>query len=401
MGVETTLPGGVTGIIGGPLDETIEGTDGDDWIFGTEADDKIDAGAGNDLVQAEGGVDDVDGGAGDDTILGGIGDDEIEGGEGNDVARGDEGADTFFFDPSRMEGDDNIVDFTPEDGDVIALSATGLAAVGITEFSGAALDASEDFSISTDEETGDLVIEHPGGTITLNGVTVLEGEEAPTFAALEEAGALAVPGLIQGTDGPDVLPGTEDGDVIDALGGDDDITPDSGDDIVATGEGRDTVNLDPSNPDEGADVVTDFTAPDTLDPSVGDYINLVNVLEADPDLPAADGEASSLSPEDFDASANWTLGAGEGGAILFTHPGGSVEFTDTTFDGQTFAALAEAGVLKIDGEVFDEDIPVEPSEPVDPSEPTEPTEPDGGGDVVDGPDGEVPPVEEPMEEAIA
>jgi Ca2+-binding RTX toxin-like protein len=399
VSVESNLPGGLAGIIGSPLDETIEGTDTGEWIFGTDADDVIDALGGADFVQALAGDDTIDAGNGKDTVLAGEGDDTIEGGAGDDVARGDAGADTFLFDPSE-QGNDTIVDFTPEDGDAIALSAKGLSAVGITEFSGEALDASEDFSISTNEETGDLEIEHPGGVITLNGVTVAEGEEPPTFAELEEAGALTITGLIEGTDGPDDLEGTEGDDVIDALAGDDNITPLGGDDDIATGEGRDTVNLDPSNADEGADTITDFSAPDPLDPSVGDFINfaLEDLLEATPDLPAADGDSSSLSAEDFDESEDYDLGASDDGAIVLTHPGGSVEFTNTTFDGQTFAALADAGVLKIDGEVFDEDIPVEPSEPVEP-----PTEPDGGGEVVDGevPPVEEPPVEEPMDEAIA
>ena len=69
----------------------------------------------------------------------------------------------------------------------------------------------------------------------------------------------------------------------------------------------------------------------TLDPTAGDFINfaLADLLEADPELPAADGDASSLSLADFDASANWTLGASEGGGLLLTHPNGSVEFASS------------------------------------------------------------------------
>ena len=127
------------------------------------------------------------------------------------------------------------------------------------------MDASEDFSITTDEETGDLVIEHPGGTITLNGVTVPEGEEPPTFAELEEEGSLVFRNFSQGTDGADDLEGTEGDDTIDAVAGDDTITPLSGNDSITTGAGSDTVNIDPSNPDEGDDVITDFTGASDLD----------------------------------------------------------------------------------------------------------------------------------------
>lgn len=361
MSVTTSLLGTIPGVVGGPED-TIEGTDTGEWIFGTDADDVIDALGGDDFVQALAGNDDIDAGDGNDTILAGEGDDTVEGGIGNDVLRGDAGADTFLFDPSQGDGTDadSIVDFTPGDGDVIALSAAGLANVGLEEFSGAALDESAEFNLVEDEETGDLVIEHPGGTITLNGVPFAEeGQEAPTFAALEAAGLLAIPGLLQGTDSGEELVGTEGDDVVDALGGDDTITGLSGDDIIATGAGRDTVNLDPSNPDEGDDVITDFSAPSDLDATAGDFINfaLEDLLEADPDLPAADGDASSLSLDDFDASENWTLGSSEDGNLLVTHPGGSVEFTNAVFTDQMFADLG--AVIKVDGEEFDQPIPVD------------------------------------------
>ena len=153
--------------------------------------------------------------------------------------------------------------------------------------------------------------------------------------------------------------GTEGDDVVDALAGDDTITPLSGDDVITTGEGRDQINLDPSNPDEGDDAVTDFSAPSVLNPTEGDFVNfaLADLLEADPDLPAADGDASSLSLGDFDASANWTLGSSEGGNLLFTYPGGSVEFTNVASSGQQFANLGT--VIRVDGEEFDAPIPVE------------------------------------------
>lgn len=361
MSVTTSLLGTIPAVVGGPED-VIEGTDTGEWIFGTDADDVIDALGGDDFVQALAGNDEIDAGDGNDTVLGGEGDDTIEGGtaDDGDVLRGDAGADTFLFDPSQEEGADVIVDFTPDDGDVVALSAVGLANLGLEDFSGAALDERDDFNLVEDGETGDLVIEHPNGTITLNGVPFQqEGEEPPTFADLQDAGLLVISGLVQGSDGNEDLTGTENDDFIDALGGDDNITALSGNDVIATGEGRDTVNVDPSNPNEGDDVVTDFSAPSDLDPTVGDSINfaLEDLLEADPDLPAADGDASSLSLDDFDASENWTLGSSEGGNLLFTHPGGSVEFSNVAFNDQMFADLG--AVIQVDGEEFDEPIPVD------------------------------------------
>jgi Ca2+-binding RTX toxin-like protein len=396
VSVSTNLLGSIPAVIGGSED-IIEGTDTGETILGTDADDVINALGGDDFVQALAGNDQIDAGDGNDTVLGGDGDDTVEGGAGDDVVRGDAGADTFLFDPSQ-QGADTVVDFSQEDGDVIALSAAGLANVGLEEFSGAALDESDAFDIVANDD-GDVEIQHPGGTITLNGVPfAAEGQEAPTFAALEAAGLLEIQGLVQGTDAGEQLTGTDGDDVINALGGDDTITALSGDDIISTGEGRDTVNIDPSNANEGADTITDFSAPNELDPSVGDSINfeLAKLLEADSELPAADGDAGSLSLADFDASANWTLGASEAGDVLFTHPGGSVEFSNIAFGNQQFADLG--AVIKVDGaEIPADGIAVEP--PANGEELASGDQAADGGDVtsVDGTtDGEQP-VSEPVQ----
>lgn len=376
MSVTTTLFGTIPAVVGRP-GAAIDGTEEGEWIFGTEADDVIVAGAGDDFIQAIGGSNTISAGDGNDTVLGGAGDDTIEGGSGNDVLSGGGGANTFLFDPSRAEGDDVIVDFTAENGDAIALSAAGLSRVGIDEFSGAALDQSEDFDIVEDAETGDQVIEHPGGTITLFGVPFPEeGQDELSFAALEADGLLTTSGLVSGTDEGEELTGTDGDDVIIAGGGDDTVTPGSGNDIITLGGGRDTVNIDPSNPNEGNDVITDFSAPSALDPTSGDTINfaLEHVLEADPDLPAADGDAESLSLADFDASANWTIGASEAGNLLLAHPNGSVELGNVAFADQTFEGLSS--MITIDGEEVTEPIPVD-----------DVADGDDGDDVADGDDG--------------
>jgi hypothetical protein len=322
--------------------------------------------AGPDVLFGWSGEDTLQGGDGSDQIRGFDGSDVIHGGAGDDILQGDAGADTFLLDVSQ-QGADTIVDFSPAAGDVIGLSAAGLAKVGLAEFSSAALDQSADFAIVANAD-GDVEIQHPGGTLTLNGVAFTEGL---TFAQLETENLLAIQGLIQGTDAGEQLTGTDGDDVIDAKGGDDTITPLSGDDIIATGAGRDTVNIDPSNPNEGHDIITNFTAPNELDPTVGDSINfaLAKLLAADPALPAADGDAASLKLADFDASANWTLGSSEAGNLLFTHPGSSVEFSNAVFGGQQFADLGP--VIKVDGaEVPTEGIPVPPAsggeQPVEP-----------------------------------
>jgi Ca2+-binding RTX toxin-like protein len=372
VSVITNLLGSIPAVIGG-AEDTIEGTDASEVVLGTDNDDVIHGLGGDDFIQGLAGSDQIDAGDGNDTVLGGEGDDTIDGGAGDDVLRGDAGADTFLFDVSQ-EGADTIVD--PEPDDVLAFSAQGLLAAGLTDFSGAALDEAEGFAIVANDD-GDTEIQTPGGTITLNGIALPEGL---TFAQLESDGNLVLPELIQGTDEGEDLTGTDGDDAINALGGDDTISGLSGDDVIVTGAGRDDVNIDPSNPDEGADTITDFTAPSAADPTAGDFLafQLADILAADPDLPAADGTDTSLSLADFDASENWTLGAADDGNLLFTHPGGSVEFSDIAFNGQQFANLGT--VIKVDGaEIPAEGVPVEP-----PSD----GEASGGGDDQGATDGE-------------
>jgi Ca2+-binding RTX toxin-like protein len=367
MSVTTSLPGGIPGVVGRP-GGAIDGTEAGEWIFGTETDDIIVAGGGDDLVLALAGSNTIIAGDGNDTVLGGAATDIIEGGPGDDVVSGGAAADTFVFDPSRAEGADVIVDFTPGEGDVLALSAAGLSALGITEFSGAALDLSEDFNIVEDPETGDQVIEHPGGTITLSGVPFPgEGQEAPTFAALEAAGALTTSNLVSGTDAGEELTGTDGDDVIIAGAGDDTVTPGGGNDTITLGDGSDTVNLDPSTPNQGTDVITDFNVEE-------DKINfaLADILAADPNLPAADGDASSLSLADFDANTTdgWGVGQTDGNLHL-GYPNGVVVLGNVPAANQTLSSF-----ITIDGQEVTGPIPVGGAPTPPGGEPTPP-----GGEV--------------------
>ena len=125
----------------------------DHWI-GTKRDDVMSGNGGNDVIQGMGGNDRIYGGVGDDRLLGGDGADFIQGSAGNDMAAGGAGADVvrgsagtdelwggnnldsdgdgaadyFVFDyasDSRAgDGIDSIMDFHPEEGDVINIGAT-------------------------------------------------------------------------------------------------------------------------------------------------------------------------------------------------------------------------------------------------------------------------------------
>ncbi|MEG4227409.1 peptidylprolyl isomerase [Microcoleus sp. N9_B2] len=152
-------PSGVVGgsgndrITGSPTDDAINGSQGNDTISGEAGDDFLRGGKGNDLIT--GGVgndilignlgdDNLDGGAGNDFLRGGKGNDVLTGGDGNDVLVNDDGndtftggsgADTFVVSTSDIttlllqDDNDIILDFKPEEGDRIGISASNLSNV--------------------------------------------------------------------------------------------------------------------------------------------------------------------------------------------------------------------------------------------------------------------------------
>jgi len=144
-------PGGLVGgsandrILGEPMGDGINGSQGNDTLTGEEGDDFLRGGKGNDLIS--GGVDNdiINGNLGDDNLngdadndflRGGRGNDVLIGGDGNDVLIGDidsdtltggGGTDTFVLvtgENLELDGtSDIILDFTPGDGDRIALTS--------------------------------------------------------------------------------------------------------------------------------------------------------------------------------------------------------------------------------------------------------------------------------------
>lgn len=74
-------------VVGGPLDDFIEGNDQPNILIGD---------GGNDMILGHRGADTLRGGAGNDTLLGGVGRDQIEGNSGNDSIHGGSGDDRLF-----------------------------------------------------------------------------------------------------------------------------------------------------------------------------------------------------------------------------------------------------------------------------------------------------------------
>ena len=176
-------------LYGGSDHDTLHGDRGDDTLYGDDGetdtnagDDDLYGGSGEDSLYGDGGDDVLEGGADDDILEGGAGDDtlhgddsadvlvtgddELDGGPGADTLTGGPGADTFVF--GAGHGSDTITDFSPDESDLIDVSAFA----GITAFA--------NLSLSDDES--DTVLDlgsHGGGTVRLEGISAadLEAED--------------------------------------------------------------------------------------------------------------------------------------------------------------------------------------------------------------------------------
>ena len=356
-GFEVTAPSGSKLIFSGLFGGRGRGGDEPDAIFG---------GFGRDRLK---------GGDGGDKIFGGWGNDILKGGSGDDHLKGGRGADKFVFDPSNPnEGDDVIKDLDPTK-DKIVLNAADIFRAGpnVVGASGdesaldlSDLDPSSDWRL-TESDSGDVVVVHPGGTIEIKGLAFSEGL---TFGAL--LGALQVKGLVDGDSGDDhlrgrwkddLVQGRDGNDKLEGRGGDDVLLGGNGDDSLYGGSGEDDLiggsgndhltgggdadefRFDPSNGEEGVDVIKDFEV--TIDRIV---LNAADVYRADPDIVGANG---ALDPAlDFDADVDWTLsGIGIDDDLLITHPGGTIQVEGVEFGAATdsFVELVLLGALGLEG----------------------------------------------------
>ena len=176
-------------LYGGSDHDTLHGDRGDDTLYGDDGETDANAGAddlyggsGEDSLYGDGGDDVLEGGADDDILEGGAGDDtlhgddsadvlvtgddELDGGPGTDTLTGGPGADTFVF--GAGHGSDTITDFSPDESDLIDVSAFA----GITAFA--------NLSLSDDESDTVLALgSHGGGTVRLEGISAadLEAED--------------------------------------------------------------------------------------------------------------------------------------------------------------------------------------------------------------------------------
>lgn len=122
--------------VGSKRDDTMSGNDGNDTLSGLGGDDNLYGGNGNDRLYGGDGNDYLQANVGDDLEVGGSGRDVVAGGAGTDIlwggnegaTTGDGSVDYFVFnnqnDSRAGFGVDSIMDFHPEEGDVINIART-------------------------------------------------------------------------------------------------------------------------------------------------------------------------------------------------------------------------------------------------------------------------------------
>ncbi|MEO1194143.1 MAG: calcium-binding protein [Pseudomonadota bacterium] len=354
-------PGGTIEIAGLPFDPSLSfadllpaidlerlfaGSDSGDHLRGTNQDDLIDGGRGRDILVARdgddllfGGVgkdrafgadgdDVIFGGSADDTLTGGKGEDSLIGESGDDILRGGADSDRFVFDPSNdREGDDVVLDFAVGE-DLLSLAAADIAvatpeimqAIASGDFSPVldpvalltALDNSAAWDLSAAAGSGNLLVTHPGGTIEFEGIA-FAGQSFVALAPVFDVDAL---NLQTGNNQENSLIGGNGDDLLNGRGNEDFLRGGDGNDLLIGGAKADTFRFDPSNGNEGDDIIADFN------PGAGDKIQLSIediIASLEPAL-LDDG----LQVTDLDDSANWSLAADPGGDATVTHTGGTI-----------------------------------------------------------------------------
>ncbi|WP_118138664.1 calcium-binding protein [Oceanicella sp. SM1341] len=109
-------------VTGSDTADVIRGRGGDDMIYGGGGNDRLLGNNGDDWLYGGAGRDWLFGGEGNDLLFGGAGRDVLYGGAGDDRLAGGGNADLFVFD-TLDTGNDRIVDFNAEVGDVVAYEA--------------------------------------------------------------------------------------------------------------------------------------------------------------------------------------------------------------------------------------------------------------------------------------
>ena len=198
------------------------GTNAADNGIGGAAADVLVGMEGNDILTGGAGRDRIDGGVGADTITGGVGDDLLEGGAGRDV---------FVF--GRGDGNDRIVDFDPDAGDILQISGYSSYVLDFRDY-GARLTFDDGTQLS-------LGSDMPQDSID-KAIRWVAPTPGPILSEVTPSAAGA-PGLVlTGTNNAETLAGGGGNDYIQGLGGDDSLVGGAGDDDLLGGEGTDRLS---------------------------------------------------------------------------------------------------------------------------------------------------------------
>ncbi|WP_302466833.1 calcium-binding protein [Teichococcus coralli] len=259
---------------GGGDNDGLSGLGGDDRMFGGAGNDFMDGGSGNDFMDGGTGNDNMVGGSGDDIMLGGAGDDAMVGGLGRDILSGGPGKDVFrYYSAEEVDGD-QITDMDAQD--TISLRMLGsLAYISDQAFTGTRAEIRFDGEFLWVDRNGDGIADasmrvHTGG--------LLMDETAPGNLLLVVAQDRVLNGgagndtltgrsgrdTLNGGAGNDILVGASGDDVLDGGAGDDVLNGGTGSDTMTGGAGADTFVIDVRQGAGAADVITDFSAEDSI-----------------------------------------------------------------------------------------------------------------------------------------
>ncbi|WP_341861585.1 cadherin-like domain-containing protein [Gymnodinialimonas sp. 57CJ19] len=321
--------------------DTVDGGAGDDLISTGDDADVINAGTGNDTVDA--GIDDdsVQGGAGDDLLIGSEGNDTLSGGGGDDTIFG--GLETPAPDGVNLADDGFGAPFGP---DPDPLNNADLIDGGAGDDLIYGQDDADTITGGTGNDTIDGGVDDDsimGG----QGEDSIEGGHGQDF--------------IQGNNDNDWISGGRGSDTLEGNAGDDTIIGGAGDSIIGGG-GADSIFIDQDEVDENGDNDAAIFVEgntfgddnDTLD--LTDFVAYRNLVETtDGDLDSTSGSVEVQNDED-----EW------------------VEVTFNEIENLLLPPKAPDGV--VDGEEF--------GEVMDPGYDDSNPPTDGGGDIIDGPDGD-------------
>ncbi len=220
--------GGEDDLQGGDGDDTLDGGDDDDRVLGGAGGDTLRGGAGRDWVRGGDDGDMVEGGDDRDWLFGDDGDDDLDGGEGADRLEGGAGADDL---DGGLGGADLAVYKKSAAGVTVDLGAgtgTGGDAQGDTLTGIERVMGSDHGDTLTGDANANLLIGRGGDDV----LTGLGGRDKLRGDAGEDE--------LYGGDERDVLEGGADDDILDGGDGDDRLTGGAGGDDIDGGAGEDT-----------------------------------------------------------------------------------------------------------------------------------------------------------------